>query len=223
LPIKLVVPKTGDQASKSHTGSIAGRYEIYIGALRQAGAIVVNSAEELLDAAKALSTSSIPNGPKVAVLSGQAGPGLAASDMAERVGLEIPAFTKRTQDRINELLPPMAIRTNPVDMGPAWYDAAATREIIDVAMKDENIDGVILLIMFASANIKAVGGITEMLMEWKQKKPIITCISAPPGIWEKEIKILEDTKAITNYPSPERAAKALGYLWEYKKKISRGQ
>lgn len=215
--------KTGDQASKSHTGSIAGRYEIYIGALRQAGAIVVNSAEELLDAAKALSTSSIPNGPKVAVLSGQAGPGLAASDMAERVGLEIPAFTKRTQDRINELLPPMAIRTNPVDMGPAWYDAAATREIIDVAMKDENIDGVILLIMFASANIKAVGGITEMLMEWKQKKPIITCISAPPGIWEKEIKILEDTKAITNYPSPERAAKALGYLWEYKKKISRGQ
>ncbi len=214
--------KTGDEASRSHTGSIAGKYEIYIGALKQAGAIVVNSAEDLLDAAKALSNSSIVEGPKVAVLSGQAGPGMAASDMAERVGLKIPAFTPYTQDIINKLLPPMAIRTNPVDMGPAWYDAAATKDIIHVAMEDKNIDGVILLIMYASANIKAVEGITEMLKEWKQKKPIITCISAPPGIWDKELIILEDSKAVTNYPSPERAAKALGYLWEYKKIISRG-
>ncbi|RLB12070.1 MAG: hypothetical protein DRG39_02850 [Deltaproteobacteria bacterium] len=214
--------KSGDKASRSHTGSIAGKYEIYVGALRQAGAILVNSAEELIDGAKALSTSSIPDGPNVAVLSGQAGPGMAASDMAEKIGLVIPAFTPKTQGRINELLPPMAIRTNPVDMGPAWYDAEATKEIIDVAMRDENIDSVVLLIMYASANIKAVQGITDMLKEWKQKKPIMTCISAPPGIWDNEIRILEDSNAITNYPSPERAARALGALWEYKKIISRG-
>lgn len=214
--------QSGDRASRSHTGSLAGNYEIYIGALRQAGAIVVNSAEELLDAAKALSTSSIPDGVNVAVLSGQAGPGMAASDMAEKMGFVISNFTQQTQDRINQLLPPMAIRTNPVDMGPAWYDAAATKEIINVAMRDKNIDGVILLIMYASANIKAVAGITKMLKEWKQKKPILACISAPPGIWDEEIKILEDSKAITNYPSPERAARALRYLWDYKKIISRG-
>ena len=214
--------KSSNLASKSHTGSIAGRYEIYIGALRQAGAIVVNTAEELMDTAKALSQSSIPDGNRVAVLSGQAGPGIAASDMAERVGLELPPFTEKTQKRINELLPPMAIRTNPVDMGPAWYDASATREIIDVAMRDENIDAVILLIMYASANIKAVEGIKEMLLEWKQRKPIITCISAPAGIWDKEVSFLEENKALTNYPSPERAAQALGNLWEYKKILLQG-
>jgi len=213
--------KSGDLASKSHTGSMAGRYELYIGGLKQAGAIVVNSAEELMDTAKALATSSIPNGNRVAVLSGQAGPGMAASDTAEDMGLVLPPFTDKTQERINELLPPMAIRINPVDMGPAWYDAAATREIIDVAMRDENIDAVILLIMYASANIKAVEGITDMLVEWKQKKPIITCISAPPGIWDKEVRFLEENFAITNYASPERAAKALGNLWKYRKILSR--
>ena len=214
--------KSGNEASRSHTGSIAGKYEIYIGALRQAGAVVVNGAEDLMDAAKALSLSSILEGPNIAVLSGQAGPGMAASDMAEKIGLVLPGFSKKTQERINELLPPMAIRTNPVDMGPAWYDAAATKEIIDVAMRDKNIDGVILLIMYASANIKAPEGITDMLKQWEQKKPIMGCICSPPGIWDKEIEILEDSKAIVNYPSPERAAKALGYLWEYKKIISRG-
>ena len=214
--------KSGDLASKSHTGSMAGRYEIYIGALRQAGAIVVNSAEELIDTAKALSQGSIPNGNKIAVLSGQAGPGMAASDMAEKMGLELPPFTEKTQKRINELLPPMAIRTNPVDMGPAWYDASATKEIINAAINDENIDAVVLLIMYASANIKAVEGIRDLLLEWKQKKPVITCISAPSGIWDEEIRFLEERKALTNYPSPERAAQALGNLWEYRKILLRG-
>ena len=213
--------KSGDLASKSHTGSMAGRYELYIGALKQAGAVVVDSAEELMDTAKALATSSIPYGNRVAVLSGQAGPGMAASDVAEKMDLVLPPFTEPTQKRINELLPPMAIRTNPVDMGPAWYNADATREIINVAMRDDNIDAVILLIMYASANIKAVEGITNMLLEWKQKKPIITCISAPPGIWDKEVKFLEENLAITNYPTPERAARALGNLWRYRKILSR--
>ncbi len=222
IAYKTGVSKKADEASKSHTGSIAGRYEIYIGALRQAGAIVVNSTEELIDAAKALSTSTIPKGNRVAILSGQAGPAMAAADMAERVGLSIPNFTSKTQKKINELLPPMAIRTNPVDMGPAWYDPEATRKIIDVAMRDENIDATILLITYASANVKAPEGIIDMLRQWGQRKPVISCLCAPKGIWDREIDILEDSKAITNYPTPERAARAISYLLEYKRIISRG-
>lgn len=213
--------KKGDLASKSHTGSIAGRYEIYIGALTQAGALVVEDTEAFIDTAKALSIGAIPKGNRVAILSGQAGPGMAASDVAERFGLILPSFTKDTQKKINELLPPVAIRTNPVDMGPAWYDVHATKEIIRAVLKDENIDAVILLIMYASANIKAIDGILDLLIEWKQKKPIITCLCAPSGIWDEKIRYLEDQKAIVNYPTPERAAKTLGYLWKYKRLISR--
>ncbi|MBW1738673.1 MAG: hypothetical protein JRJ69_14275 [Deltaproteobacteria bacterium] len=42
--------------------------------------------EELLDGAKALSRCPIPVGPNVAVLSGQAGPGMAACDLCEAWG-----------------------------------------------------------------------------------------------------------------------------------------
>ncbi len=45
----------GDAAARSHTGSLAGRHEIYSDAFKQVGILVVDSTQSLLDTAKALS------------------------------------------------------------------------------------------------------------------------------------------------------------------------
>jgi len=150
------------------------------------------------------------------VLSGQAGPGMAACDVCEMEGLSIPPFTPKTQKKVEELLPPLAIRTNPVDMGPAWYDSEAIKGIVRTVMDDKNIDALIVCIMFASANRSAVGILTDLLVERSINKPILCCFSAPAGIWDDEIKRLEGS-GIPNYPTPERAAKTLVYLYRYKK------
>jgi len=213
----------GDQASLSHTGSMAGRHEVYIGAFNQAGILNIDNTETLLDTAKAMAACPIPDGPGIAVLSGQAGPGMAACDVCETNDLRIVDFEEQTQQKINEYLPPLALRTNPVDMGPAWYDSSATGRIIRAVMDDENVNGILLLIMFASANIDVLKGIGNFIMDWRQKKPFITCISAPPGIWDDEIRRLEESGAMVNYPTPERAARAMVNLWEYKKLHKRSQ
>ncbi len=207
---------TSDSASQFHTGSLAGKHEIYEAAFRQAGMLTVGSTEELLDAAKALALSSLPDGKKVAVLSGQAGPGMAACDVCEMEGLLLPPFSVSTQKKIEELLPPLAIRTNPVDMGPAWYDSGAIKGIVQAVLEDENIDSIILCIMFASANRASVGTLSDLLRERKTNKPVICCISSPAGIWDEEIKLLEQS-GIPNYPTPERAAKALANLVRFRK------
>jgi len=207
----------GDQASLSHTGSMAGRHEVYTGAFSQAGILNIDNTETLLDTAKAMVLCPIPEGSGMAVLSGQAGPGMAACDLCEEHGLEITRFTEPTQQEINELLPPLALRTNPVDMGPAWYDSSAIKGIVQAVMYDDNVDGIILLMMFASANVNALRGISDLLKEWAQKKPLITCILSPPGIWDEQIKALEGAGALANYPTPERAAKAMVNLWKYRK------
>jgi len=207
----------GDQASLSHTGSMAGRHEVYIGAFSQAGILNIDNSETLLDTAKAMAACPIPDGPGIAVLSGQAGPGMAACDVCETNDLRIVDFEEQTQQKINEYLPPLALRTNPVDMGPAWYDSSATGRIIRAVMDDENVNGILLLIMFASANIDVLKGISNFIMDWRQKKPFITCISAPPGIWDDEIRRLEESGAMVNYPTPERAARAMVNLWKYRK------
>jgi len=218
----VIIYKTGsseksDQAAKSHTGSMAGKHEIYKGAFSQAGILVLDSAQSLLDTAKAFAPSAIPKGPGVAVLSGQAGPGLAACDVCEACGLKIVNFERRTQQSINEYLPPLALRTNPVDMGPAWYNASAQSGIIRAVMNDGNVDAILLLIMFASANANLLPELSKFLTEFKQSKPIISCILAPPGVWDDETRRLEEAGALVNYPTPEQAARAMATLWEYKK------
>ncbi|MCD6533882.1 MAG: CoA-binding protein [Deltaproteobacteria bacterium] len=223
----IIIYKTGsasksDQASRSHTGSMAGRHEIYMGSFSQAGMLGVDNAETLLDTARALAACPIPDGPGVAVLTGQAGPGIAACDACEAQGLKMVQFTEKTQQKINENLPPLALRTNPVDMGPAWYNTSASKEIIKVAMNDDNVNGILFLMVFGSANVDALKGISNILNKWAQKKPVISCILSPPDIWDEQIKELEQSGALINYPTPERAANAMANLWRYREiQISR--
>lgn len=217
IAYKVGVSAVSDLASKSHTGSLAGRHEIYEGAFKQAGILTVESSSELLDTAKALSSSPVPEGCGVAVLSGQAGPAMAACDVCEKEGLRIIAFSEGTQKRIDNLLPPMAIRTNPVDMGPAWYDSRAIRGIVESVLQDKAIDAILLCIMFASANEGSIRALSGLLARWGRKKPIVCCFSSPPGIWEKEVASLIEKGSITNYPTPERAAMSLSALCKYKR------
>jgi acyl-CoA synthetase (NDP forming) len=112
------------KAARSHTGSMAGRAEIYEAALRQAGAIVVQDPRELLDVAKALTILKPSAGKNVAVMSLQAGPGILITDEVQRHGLRMADFTRPTQEGLNRLLPPLTIRTNPVDMAFARNEEA---------------------------------------------------------------------------------------------------
>lgn len=211
--------ETGDEASLSHTGSMAGNQGVYEGALRQVGILCVDNIQSLLDLAQALAVCPPPEGPRIAVLTGQAGPGMAACDVCEAEGLKTPPFKSETQAIINGLLPPLAIRTNPVDMGPAWYDSLSIHGIIKAVMEESNIDGIILLMMFASANREAVANISDLLIEWNQKKPVVTCLVSPPGVWDRQVADLGKAGAIFNLPTPERAAKVMAGLYQYEKLV----
>ena len=212
--------ETGDRASMAHTGSLAGRREVYDGGLRQAGILAVHRTDDLLDLAQALSVCPLPGGRSVAVLTGQAGPGMAACDVCEAEGLRISAFSAETQEEINDLLPPLALRTNPVDFGPAWYDAPAVRSIVRAVMNDERVDGLLLLMMFASANRETVPNLAELFLETKPEKPVVTCFLAPPGIWEEPIARMEKAGAAVNLPAPERAARTMAGLWRYREMMN---
>jgi len=205
----------GDIASRFHTGSLAGNHAIWKGALRQAGILEVVSAEELLDTAKTLDACSLPGGTRIAVLSGQAGPGMIASDALEPAGLKLSNFSDATQQRINDLLPPIAIRTNPVDMGPAWYNPKNIIEILKAVINDEHTDGIIFLAMYASANLKLAEGMVEYMKAVSPfQKPVVACFPAPPGIWDEPIQALDRKKGVAVLPTPERAVEAMANLWK---------
>ncbi|HOV89809.1 MAG TPA: CoA-binding protein [Syntrophorhabdaceae bacterium] len=205
----------GDSASRFHTGSLAGNYNIWKGALRQSSILEVTQAEELMDIAKVIDVCAPAKGPNIAVLSSQAGPGIIACDALEKNGLRLSRFSQKTQDRINELLPPVAIRTNPVDMGPAWYSPETILNILLTVLDDDGTDGIIFIAMFASANLELIGKMASLLQEIEPfNKPVICCFTAPPGVWDKDIEKMDGKNRIAIIHTPERAARAMANLWK---------
>jgi acyl-CoA synthetase (NDP forming) len=96
-----------------------------------------------------------------------------------------------------------------------WYNPKAIIDIMNIVLDDENVDGVIFMAMYASANANMVSAIDEYISENKAfAKPVVGVFTAPPGIWDEDIKRLDGKKGIAVFHTPERAARALGNLWK---------
>jgi acyl-CoA synthetase (NDP forming) len=208
------------QAARSHTGSLAGRYELYEAALSQAGAIVVQEPQELMDVARILTILEASPGRRVAIVSFQAGPGILLTDDAMRNGFHLAQFSGSTQEYLNRLLPPLTIRTNPVDMAFARNEEVFEKTL-QAILSDENVDALIIFLLhhpfMTPRRIKAA-----LLRQKEQSpKPILLCANSPRGLIEEEIRELE-TNGIPVYSLPGRAMRALRGLMRFGKIRRRG-
>ncbi|HLG69218.1 MAG TPA: CoA-binding protein, partial [Chloroflexota bacterium] len=89
--------------ARSHTGALLGDQRLAVAALRQAGAVVVDSSTGAIDALKALSTRRLTTDTTgVAVVTGQAGPGIVIADVLRAAGMSVPALGEATRARIAE-------------------------------------------------------------------------------------------------------------------------
>lgn len=148
----LVVLKTGRseagaRASVSHTGSLAGSDQICGAALRQVGAIRVETWQELWEVPKTLAYQPLPAGNRFAVITFTGGQGVIAADAATAAGLDVAEFssaTVRTLSRVSARL-----GSNPVDIGPAMSDSRsqsssnpffALEQAIPLVLDDVNVD-----------------------------------------------------------------------------------
>ncbi|MBO8182553.1 MAG: CoA-binding protein [Archaeoglobus sp.] len=220
-PLKPVVAyKVGrfqhaNKAAKSHTGSLAGRYELYLAAFRQAGVIVVEDTIELVSAAKALAFQPPAYGNRIAVISLVAGLGMISAEWCEIKGLKLVEFSEETQSKLLELLPPYTIRTNPVDLGYVANDTKLCGEVIETVFDDENVDGVVLNYIYSWSEDFLQLPVKEIVEAHETtKKPITMCLNFPPGFWDEEKDFLEK-HGIPTFPAPELSAKTMAALVEY--------
>jgi acyl-CoA synthetase (NDP forming) len=216
----LVVYKSGksqkaDEAAKSHTGSLAGPYRVYQGALKQCGAILAKDPLELISVAEALSLQNPPRAKRIAVISLVAGLGMVMADLLEENGFELASFSELTQKKLFALMPPYTIRTNPVDLGYIANNKELCGEVIKTVFEDENVDGVILSYIYSWSEDfleLPVEAIIEAMK--KTEKPSLMCLDTPPGIWEDERKCLK-AAGLPIFTRPDLTVRALSGLWEY--------
>jgi acetate---CoA ligase (ADP-forming) len=125
---------------------------VFDAVLKQAGAIRVQSIEQLIDvghAATLLAPSRLPAGNRVAIVTGSGGFGVLLADAATAAGLTIPTMAAGTQKRILDLVPYASPR-NPIDATAQISSRPELLEgILAAVAEDPGTDSVIFMMSSA--------------------------------------------------------------------------
>jgi 3-hydroxypropionyl-CoA synthetase (ADP-forming) len=108
---------SGVEAARSHTGSLAGEYRVFAGAMAQCGAILVDDVEEMFDVVKLLALQPLPRSGRVAMVTNGAGPCVLAADLIEESrDLELARLSEDTVGHLRKEWPPYFVVKNPIDI-----------------------------------------------------------------------------------------------------------
>jgi acetyltransferase len=204
------------RAVKSHTGALAGNFEVYRAAFRRAGVVRVDEIEDLFNCASVLDSRYLPAGPNIAVITNAGGPGVIAADaIIDNLG-ELADLSSETVAALNKFLPPQWSRGNPVDiLGDA--DVERYCKTLEVCLSDPKIDGVVVLYtpQGAAKSTELAQRVVEIAR--KKIKPILT-------VWMGENEVEEARRIfyqndVPTYPTPEKAIKTYMYMYRYKRNL----
>ncbi|MBI2940870.1 MAG: CoA-binding protein, partial [Chloroflexi bacterium] len=137
--LKLGRSAVGQTAARLHTATLAGDDAITMAALRQAGIVVVDDYDLLLEVAAALATGRRPAGRRVAVLSHSGGIGGLLGDQCGQLGLNLPPLSPTTAARLGEILAGRGSATNPVDI-TGHFERETFGEIAGLLLADPAVD-----------------------------------------------------------------------------------
>jgi acyl-CoA synthetase (NDP forming) len=137
----------GVAAARSHTGSLAGEYRVFTGAMAQCGVIVADDVEEMFDIVKILALQPLPRGGRIAMITNGAGPCVLAADYIEESrSLQLAQLSPETVERLKDQWPPFFVVQNPIDItGSAEASHYVTG--LEAMVQDPGVD--IILPVFA--------------------------------------------------------------------------
>ena len=225
LVLKSGVTEKGAKVAVSHTGSLAGRSEIFGAACKQAGIIQVESFEELIDFAKAFALQPLPKGKKIGVVSVTGAGCVIAADSCVKTGFQIPDLSTETVEAIRKISPPWHKRIgNPVDVGPAievgMHSPLEALNVFNTAfnvlLEDKNLDSLIAVFFGLYRSFPmfetALSDIT--FIKERTLKPLLFSISGDKEATDEITKLLE-SNGFPVYPDVTRAIRAMSAMCEY--------
>jgi acyl-CoA synthetase (NDP forming) len=214
VAIKSGSSRIGQKAAASHTGSLAGSYEVYLAAFRQAGIIPVQSIREAFQAAELLASEGYPKGSRAVVITNAGGFAVLSSDYAERFGIEIVGFQKTLVEELDAVLPADWSRENPIDMvGDSNVNRFA--KTFDIMIKNQDIWDIAFVIAVPSAISDPIGVANELVRFSRHThKMIVGCMIGGDSM-KTPLRILRDAQ-IPNFPDLEDAFRAVGNICRHK-------
>ena len=195
----------GAKAAMSHTGALMGSDEIYDALLTQAGAIRVDSMEELFDYATAFSKQPLPTKGDLVIVSNAGGPAIISTDACSKLGLKM-ANIEDIRPQINAVIPPWGTSRNPVDIvGDADFNRFD--HVLNLVLAHKNVGSVITMCTpSATLDYNKLAEVIVNVSKKYDKTILASLMGLDEGIKNKEI-LAEG--GIPHYKYAEGAIRAL--------------
>ena len=217
LAIKTGRTASGQAATASHTGALAGVHAPFRAACKQTGVIELESIEAMFNGALALAYQPRLQGDRLAIVTNAGGPAALAADAMEAAGLTLARTSPQVQSAIRSFLAPDAQTAGPVDMlggaGESEY-----RRALEAVLADPSNDGVLMILVPTMLNSPS-GIITAADAAIKSAraasptaagKPVLACLMGETSLTEA-FQVARQNE-IPAYTFPEDAVGAFGVL-----------
>ncbi len=199
--------KKGQEAVASHTASMAGDYEVYKFALKQAGIIEAETIDDFLKYLQVFSYFGKRRVKKLLIYTNGGGFGVLSTDYASREGFDLPPLSPALRSVIEEILPDFASIKNPLDTTASAPEDSYLKGLKRV-LEFQEYDAIlsILLPQLPSYTEDFPRKFAEI---YDGKTPIVFVIYG--GEFSRKIKE-ELSKIVPVFDTPEEAIRALKIL-----------
>ncbi|MCB1894997.1 MAG: acetate--CoA ligase family protein [Zoogloeaceae bacterium] len=212
----------GQKAAASHTGALAGSYEMTVDVLRQVGVSVVQNSDEILPVAEGLGLLQQAHGKRVAVVSDGGGQATIASDRLAEAGVELAQISEATRQRLAEILFPQASLANPIDVaGTSDADPSVLAKCMEIVAEDDNVDTIFLVGMFGGYYLRfaedllggEMRGAESMIELWRKCRKPLVIYSLYEAVRPPALRRLHEA-GLPVYASLENAVRVIAALGE---------
>jgi len=210
VAVKSGSSRKGQATASSHTGSLAGSYEVYIAAFRQAGVIPARSLRDAFNLAELLASEGYPRGNRAIAVTSAGGFAVLASDYAEAYGVDMVEIPDDVLQELNEFLPPYWNHTNPMDiLGDA--DAPRFAALFDVLIRHQEFWDIAFVIAVPTTTVDPAHVANEIVrFSRNTSKMVVGCMLGGDSI-KSGLRILRGAR-IPNFEELEDAFKAVGNI-----------
>jgi acetyltransferase len=216
IVIKAGKYSAGAKAASSHTGALAGDYEVYDAAFKRAGVVMVDEIGDLFNCATVLDSRHLPVGPRLAIVTNAGGPAVLAADSIINHGGELAKLSDDTIRSMDANLPAFWSHGNPLDiLGDA--DVKRFELAVGACIADPNVDGLVVIYTAQGTTEPTVIAESVSKIAANRRKPLLTVWMGENSV--REARIVFHKHDIPTYPTPEEAVKTYMYMYRYRRNL----
>ena len=225
--LKAGITEAGVVATASHTGTLAGNATVWNAAVRQAGGVIVSTFDELVETVSAFTKRRGSPKKRIAIVNRGGGEGIVAADTLPTIGLDVPPYTKKTQDALSNLIPSAGTgMKNPLDFAAVGGYPGVFEKVLATIDDDESTDTIIYMHHIEYAHLFTRKEYNQYLLDTlvkfyeQSRKTLLVVLPLYYSFdeWIRSMMYLT-SKGVSTHPTIYGAGKAALHLAEFEEYI----